>query len=132
MVQPLRFIAIVLGLALASVACQDNVVGPENEPEVSNATDTFQWQVSNLESVTQTFTYEWQNTGVTADVDQSSSVTGGTALLRIRDAGGTQVYTHTLTEGGTFESDPGDPGEWTIEVRLTDVTGTLNFRVQKP
>jgi hypothetical protein len=132
MYRPSQFVAIFLGLTLTSVACKDNVVGPENEPEVSNATDTFQWQVTGLESVTQTFTYDWQNTGVTADVDQSSSVTGGTALLRIRDASGTQVYTHSLTEDGTFESDAGDSGEWTIEVRLTDVTGTLNFRVQKP
>jgi hypothetical protein len=26
----------------------------------------------------------------------------------------------------------GAAGNWTIEVRLTDVSGTLNFRVQKP
>jgi hypothetical protein len=45
-------------------------------------------------------------------VDQSGAISSGQATVTLRDAANAQVYS----------------GE---EVRLTDVTGTLNFRVQK-
>ena len=132
MMRTLKLIAVFLGLSLSVVACSDNVVGPENEPEVANATDTFQWQVSGLKSVSQTFTYTWKNTGTLADVDQSAAVSGGTAVLTVRDADGSQVYSRSLTEGGSAQTATGVAGDWTLVVKLSDLTGTLNFRVQKP
>ncbi|MCG6986746.1 MAG: hypothetical protein LJF06_00960 [Gemmatimonadetes bacterium] len=118
--------------AFLAGGCGGNVVGPSNQPEVGNNTDTFQWQVSNLSGVTQTFTYQWSNTGVAANINQASALTGGSATLTIADAAGTQVYSGSLSNNGTFQSSSGTAGSWTVTVVLSNATGTLNFRLQKP
>lgn len=117
---------------LLVVGCSDNVIGPENELEVTNATDTFQWQVTALDQVTQTLTYTWSMTGTVADVNQSANPSGGTATLRIQDDAGVEVYSRSLAENGTFQTTAGSAGNWTITVVLDGVTGAVNFRVQKP
>jgi hypothetical protein len=121
--------AILVGLA----ACDGgNLIGPENEPEVNNATDSFQWQVSNLDNVSQILTYTWQNTAAVANVNQATSPSGGSANITIRDAEGKQVYSRGLSENGTFQTDSGVGGSWTIVVELSSASGTFNFRVQAP
>ena len=122
---------ILLVLGALAACSSENVIGPDNQLEVTNAVDNFQWQVSNLDNVTQTLTYTWQNTGTIATVDQSPSAgITGTATLTIR-SGTTQVYTKSLAIDQVFETTAGTAGTWTIEVVLSGVTGTLNFRVQK-
>ncbi len=122
-----------LTVALLVVGCTtSNLIGPENQLEVNNAPDTFQWQVSALSGVTQTLTYTWVNSGTVANVNQSSSMGSGSADLRILDAQGVEVYLRDLTQNGTFQTSPGAPGSWTVTVTLTKVNGTLNFRLQKP
>jgi len=123
-----------LAAALLAGGCTSggSVVGPTNQPQVSNNTDTFQWQVSNLSGVTQTLTYPWSNTGVVANVNQSSALAGGSAILTVADAAGTQVYSGSLASNGTFQSSSGTAGNWTVTVTLSNATGTLNFRLQKP
>jgi hypothetical protein len=123
-----------LAAALLAAACDPgtNLVGPSNQPEVSNNADTFQWQVSNLTGVTQTMTYVWSNTGTAANIDQSATLSGGSAVLTIADAAGAQVYSADLTSNGTFQSSTGTAGDWTVTVVLSNATGTLNFRLQKP
>ena len=122
-----------LWFALAFVAaCGDsNPIGPSNQPEVGNNTDNFQFQASNLTSTSQTLTYSWVNTGTAANVDQSGAISSGQATVTLRDAANAQVYSGDLRNTGTFISSSGGSGTWRIEVHLTDVTGTLNFRVQK-
>ncbi len=119
-------------VALVSLAAcgGGNVIGPDNQLQVTNAADNFQWQASNLSNVTQTLSYTWQNSGTLAHVDNSSSITGGTATLTITDAGSTQVYSGSLASAST-DTGAGTAGSWKIEVKLSGVTGTLNFRVQK-
>jgi hypothetical protein len=63
-------------------------------------------------------------------VDQSGTISAGTATLTIRDAAGTQVYTKSLTTTGSFVTSAGQSGAWTIQLVLNGVSGTLNFRVQ--
>ena len=125
-----------LGVSLTSVlllACGGtNLIGPDNELQVSNDTDRFEWQASMLENVTQTLSYKWQNTGTSANIDQSSSITSGTATLTIWCVNGNEMYSGPLTQDGTFETTVGQSGEWTIEVVLVGVHGTLNFRVDAP
>lgn len=124
--------ATLVSLMLALAACgSDSVTNPLFEPEVANLPDNFQFQATAVSHVSQTVTYNWQNSGTTANVDQSGSITG-TATLRIRDAGGSVVYTGDLTSTGSFTSSPGTAGTWTIQLVLADVSGDLNFRVQKP
>jgi len=113
-------------------ACGDrNPIGPSNQPEVANNTDNFQFQASNLTSTSQTLTYSWVNTGTVSNVDQSGAISSGQATVTLRDGSNAQVYSGDLRNTGTFVSSSGASGTWRIEVRLTDVTGTLNFRVQK-
>ena len=119
-------------LLLAAGCSSDNLLGPDNQLEVTNNTDTFQAQASNMVDITQTLTYTWQNTGTPANVDQSGAITGGSGTLLILDADGTQVYSRSLTETGTFVTTAGTTGAWSIEVALSGTSGTLNFRVQKP
>lgn len=120
-----------LALALAAACGDSNPIGPSNQPEVANNTDNFQFQASNLTRTSQTLTYTWVNTGTAADVNQSGSVSSGQAMLILRDGSNAQVYSGDLRNTGTFVSASGASGTWRIEVRLTDVTGTLNFRVQR-
>ena len=127
-----RFGCLCFALAFV-VACggDSNPIGPSNQPEVGNNTDNFQFQASNLVSTTQTLTYSWVNTGTAANVDQSGVISSGQATVTLRDAANVQVYSGDLRNTGTFISSSGASGTWRIEVRLTGVTGTLNFRVQK-
>jgi hypothetical protein len=114
------------------VACSsENVIGPGNQLQVTNATDNFQFQVSDLSNVTQRLTYNWSNTGDSANVNQASSLTGGTATLTVRGPSGTTLYESGLQANGTFHTQKGTTGTWQIEVVLTKADGTLNFRVQK-
>lgn len=127
---------VLLGTAIASAvvlgACSDNnPIGPSNQPEVANNRDNFQFQASNVQGTTQTLTYTWENTGAAANIDQSGQISSGSARLTLRDASGTELYTRALTDTGTFTSASGAAGNWRIEVRLDNVSGTLNFRVQK-
>lgn len=119
--------------AIVAISCGgNNPIGPSNQPEVANNRDTFQFQASNLMRTTQTLSYAWENTGTSANVNQSGQISSGTAMLTIRTQNGADVYSRDLSMSGTFTTSPGAAGTWRIEVRLENVTGTLNFRVQKP
>lgn len=125
---------ILLVLALVAVSCggDTNPIGPANQPEVANLQDNFQFQASNLTGTTQTLTYTWPNSGTSANVNQSGTVSSGTATLIVRTPSGQEAYSRDLSQTGTFTTASGSAGNWQIEVRLVNVTGTLNFRVQKP
>jgi hypothetical protein len=114
-------------------ACGDDPLAPFS-PEIANLTDNFQFQATGLSDVSTTVEYMWQNTGTTANINQSSVVSGGTAMLTVYDAASprVQVYNRTQADNGTFVTATGTTGMWLIRVTLTDVTGTLNFRAQKP
>ena len=117
---------------LAAACTTANLIGPENSLEVANFTDSFQWQVTALDNVSQSLSYNWQTTGTIADINQAPGLSGGSAALRITDADGAQVYAQSLDENGTFSTSAGVSGTWTIEVVLSGAHGALNFRVQKP
>jgi hypothetical protein len=127
-----RYYVLGLVLLVAGCASSSNVIGPENELEVNNASNTFQWQVTALSNITQTLEYTWVTTGTIANVNQSSSLGSGSADLRIQDAGGVEVYSRSLANNGTFQTAAGAAGNWTVTVTLSKANGTLNFRLQKP
>ncbi len=126
-------IAALLGMACVLVACGGggNALAPQFQPQVTNAQDNFQLQTTGISNITQTLTYTWQNSGISADINQACAITGGTAVVTILDANGTAVYSGDLVNNGTFVSATGITGPWTIKVSLSNVSGTLNFRVQK-
>jgi hypothetical protein len=129
--------ALLMGMCLIPmlIGCSkkstNSITNPSYQPQSANLTDDFSFQATNVSRVTQTVTYTWQMTGTVAKVDQSCSVTGGTATLILKDAVGIQVYSKNLALGGTFDSAAGTAGVWTIQVVLSNFSGSLNYRVQK-
>jgi hypothetical protein len=127
-----RGIIAILCILLSLLAgCSKDPLSPF-QPEITNVQDNFQFQATGIKDVTTTKNYNWQNTDTTANVNQSCVITRGSATLTILDADGTQVYSGNLTDNGTFVTTSGTTGTWVIRVELTGLSGTLNFRVQKP
>jgi hypothetical protein len=114
---------------LLAAACEDPLA--PFEPEIGNAPDNFQFQVTALRDVSATREWDWQHSGMVANVNQSTALTAGSATLVILDAEGTEVYRKALTENGTFQTASGLPGEWHIQVQLSHASGAANFRVQR-
>ena len=122
---------VILAVAMSLVGCQDSPLAPF-EPEVLNTVDSFELQATNVAHVNTTLSYSWENTGTLANVNQATVLSEGSATLVLRDAMGTTVYSKDLAENGTFSTSAGTPGTWTIQVQLSDCSGTLNFRSEKP
>jgi len=123
-----RSIVQLLG-SLLLTACSDSL--SPFEPEVASNTDNFQLQATEVTGVTSTLNYPWTNTAQRATVNHSTTTTAGTAQVTIRDAAGTVVYEAALVPSLNVPTANGTSGAWTVQLRLTNYTGTLNFRVQK-
>jgi hypothetical protein len=118
----------VVGLA----ACSSDPVSPGLEPQITNLTDDFAYQVSDVQNHTSTDSYTWQNTGTGASVDQSTSLTSGSATLVLLDGAGVQVYSRSLSESGSSPTATGAAGTWTIRIVYeSTVSPAVNFRAQK-
>lgn len=130
-------VRVILGLCLVIVAaalatgCGESTTSPGTGLEVNNATDTFQYQVTNVRNYSKEITYAWQTTGAVASVNQATTVTAGSVTLVLLDANGTQVYSRSLAENGTYSSSSGVSGTWTIRLTYSNANATVNFRVQK-
>ena len=120
-----------LGGILGCGGSKNNSLAPF-QPQINNMPDNFQLQATGVNNVTSTLNYTWQNTGTSANVNQSCVISAGTATLVILDNNGTQVYSGNLASNGTFATSTGVTGNWTIRVTLTNQSGDLNFRAQKP
>ena len=131
-----RFRAAVLRCSLVSLSillvpgCSDDPIAPF-QPEVGNAVDNFQLQATGVVSVTSTLNYTWTNTGTRATVNHSTTTSAGNAQIIIRDAAGATVYDKNLSPSLNEQTTAGTPGAWTIQLRMSNYSGTLNFRVQK-
>jgi hypothetical protein len=123
--------AALLLLALAACGGGNSALNPAFQPQVANLPDNFQFQTTGVTNVTQTLHYTWQNSGTAASVNQACAITSGTAFVTLRDPNGNARYSADLKANGTFTSVVGTSGAWTIDVVLTNLSGTLNFRVQK-
>ena len=126
----LRSIGLLVILGGGLTACSSNPLEPF-QPQISNATDNFQLQATGVVGVTSTQTYSWSNTGTQATINHSTTTTAGTALVTIRDAAGTVVYSKALVPSLNEATATGTTGTWTIVLTMTTYSGTLNFRVQK-
>lgn len=118
-------------LALVVGGCDSDPLAPF-EPEITNATDSFQLQATDVRNLTRTFTYTWRNTGTVANVNHATTAVQGSARLIIRADDETQVYDRTLVPSLNEATMSGASGDWTIQLVLSGYSGTLNFRVQKP
>jgi hypothetical protein len=130
------FRCIVLTAAIALGACSDEATAPPPgiQPQITNNPDVFAFQITNLNNVSGTYDYTWQNTGTVARVTHSSNAgSSGTATLILRDAVGAQVYSGALATSGQPVSSPaGVAGAWTIRLVFTNYSNTqVNFGVMK-
>ena len=132
-IQSVRLVTTVVMLGALSACGSDrsNPLSPAVQPEVVNNTDAFSFQVTGVQNASATLDYSWQNTGTVATVNQSASIASGSATLVIRDAAGTQVYSRSLSDNGTFTSTAGVAGTWTVRVVFSGTSGTINFRSDK-
>ena len=124
----------ILGI-LVFPSCSKNSLDEFN-PEISNTAGNFQLQATDVSKVSENLEYLWINPGtktpnIKANIDHSSVIDKGTATLKIFDSEGTEVYSRDLNEDGSFVTNEGVPGTWTIRVELSKVSGTLNFRVEE-
>ena len=125
--------AVIVAALIMLSACGSDPTDPlaQFEPQVSNSTDSFQLQATNVTDVGTILQYSWENTGTQASVDHSTTTAGGAAGLIIKDASGTIVYDQGLAPSLNEDTSSGSTGTWTISVALSQYGGTLNFRVQK-
>lgn len=131
---PLSRALAALAFVFAVSACgsdRSDPLSPAVQPEIINNVDAFSFQVTGVSNASATLNYSWQNTGTVATVNQSASISAGSATLIIRDAAGTQVYSRSLSDNGTFSTSAGTSGTWTIRVVFTNTSGTVNFRADK-
>ena len=113
------------------VGCGSTPIDTNFQPRVVISQDNIQFQASGIRRTTQTLTYQWQNSGTAASIDQTSSVSMGSAKINLLDASNTMVYSGDLKTDGTFTSTAGTAGQWTMQIVLSNVTGSLNFHAQK-
>ena len=126
-----RSVATMLFVTLA--ACSSPTApAPGIQPQISSVADNFQYQVMSVQNYTGTASYSWQNSGAQATVNQATTLTAGTATVVLLDANGTQVYSSSLSNNGTFTSSVGTAGAWTVRVSYSAATSpSVNFRAQK-
>lgn len=118
-------------LAFGALAgCGSDSLAPF-QPQISNAADNFQLQATNVANVTTTVTYSWANSGTRATVNHSTTTTAGSTLLVIKDAAGATVYSKALSASLNEPTTVGQAGTWSVQLTLTNYSGTINFRAQK-
>lgn len=111
-------------------ACSNDSLAPF-QPEIGNNQDSFQLQATHVSNVSTTLVYTWNNSGVRATINHSTTTTAGSTLLTIKDGAGTTVYSKALSPSLNEPTDTGVAGAWSISLILTNYSGTLNFRAQK-
>ena len=124
--------AATLAALVLVAACGDGPTAPGIQPQITNLTDSFSYQVSSIQGFTGTYTYTWQNTGTVAKITHASDAGAtGTATLSVKDAAGTQVYSGQMVSSGQPLSAPaGVAGAWTIRVVYSNYSNTqVNFAV---
>lgn len=129
---PIRGIALAAILVLAACGGDSTAPPPGIQPQITNNTNSFSFQLTNLTNVSGTYDYTWQNTGTLARVTHSSNAgSSGTATLILRDAVGTQVYSGALaTTGQPVSSPAGVAGAWTVRLVFANYSNTqINFGV---
>jgi hypothetical protein len=120
-----------VGLAVLTLGCLDSVVrtlAPENDPQVVNTPNSFQFTATDLENVTDDTTWVWTNTAPQATLHHNSFIHHGYGILVIRDAAGV-VVDSTLLEREPLVTDTkvGTAGDWTINLTLAGARGRVDF-----
>ncbi len=127
----IKIITIFISLATMALisGCHKSSPTDSVNPEVTNEPGNFEFLLPDVLDASATLSYDWINTNALAAIGHKSNPINGTAIVRIKDAGGTEVYVSDLLESGTEQSAIGVPGTWTITVTLDKFDGTAQFTV---
>lgn len=117
-------------VVLCGCSDDDPVALAPFEPEIVNVADSFSMQATGVKNVTTTVSYTWNNSATRATIDHSTTSDAGSAVLEIRDSSGTVVYSESLSPSLNEATSEGLAGDWTIQVKFTGYSGTLNFTAQ--
>jgi len=101
------------------------------DPVVANQPDNFHLVVKDVDKADTTVYYWWRMNGTTANIDQTSDIKGGSVSIIVDDNDRVVVYTTDLRETGSFITNPGQPGSWRVQVRLSNFSGLFDFRLQR-
>jgi hypothetical protein len=113
-----RIIQIVIIGLLMGLAVPHHVIRAPAQPESTKIFGYFdvKFKSKDIKKITQPWHYTWHNSGTIASVEHNCRFSSGKARLVVHDGAGQQVYSRALDEQGTFFTNPGVAGEWTIEV----------------
>jgi hypothetical protein len=119
---------VALAVTLAGGSCTNpaETLGPGNHVQVTNLVGHFQLTADNIQNVTTTMTFAWQNPGIYAAIQHLSFTPHGTTLLIIRDADGTEVYNGKLLYQLDDRTLNGTPGGWTVTFSLDQSVGLID------
>ena len=81
----LRPLAVTSFLSISLLACGGGTapVQAQYQPQITNATDSFGFQLTGVSNGDGSLSYTWRNTGAAASIDRSSAITSGTKSRRI-------------------------------------------------
>lgn len=125
--RPLAHCALVLVLGSG---CADSVVrelAPENDPQVINTPELFQFSAADLRNVNEKITWVWLNPAPKAALSHDSFIHHGYGILIITDAAGVQVDSTLLELDLETETRVGVPGDWTLTLILASARGRAHF-----
>lgn len=113
-------------IVAAGCSVPSETLGPKNNVEVTNLVGHFQLTADDIQNVTTTLTFKWQNPGTIAEIDHQSFMPHGTTLLIIRDAVDSLRYEGKLLYQLEDRTTEGVPGEWTVTFSLDQTVGDID------
>jgi hypothetical protein len=117
------------GLVLAT-GCADSIVselGPENDPQVVNTPEMFEFSATDLRNINDELTFVWRNPAAKAAVRHNSFIHHGYGVLVVRDAAGVVVDSTLLSFDLDSETRGGTPGDWTLNLILAGARGRADI-----
>jgi hypothetical protein len=121
---------LVLGALALGLGCADSIVrqlAPENDPQVVDTPQGFEFTATDLRNVNQTLRYVWTNSAAQAALDHDSFLDHGYGVLVIHDATGQLVDSTLLELDLQAETRVGAPGPWTLQLNLAGARGRVHF-----
>lgn len=129
---PVRSFLALMALTLMAAGCGGgNALAPQYQPQVVNTPDVvFSFQATGLQNIDDVVAYTWHASSGSVIIHPSTSTTGGSITLLIKDAGGAVIYDGPVPPSGDITPPAGAPGAWRITITLVNYSGTINFAVQ--
>ena len=101
------------------------------KPEVTNQTDNFIFQNSNVSNGTGSFEYRWSNTGTRATITISTQGQAGQMDIKVYDGLNVEVYSNSLDNNGSFTTGSGTSGQWRIVFVFKNFNGNIQVNAKK-